>query len=166
VANHPHPLHAGRVTLPKLRAVDAALRSAVAVVPTPVLMLYNAVRRCNEPGVGPDMIGGYEMTTGTATSKVKISSRALQRLLAGEMTGADFIAAHSWGTNEPTSLSNPFLRSMRSGEMIQAIKVERRGDKDDDWIEFTFGAPDAAAGRFVVKNEATRLADVVSSAIK
>jgi hypothetical protein len=148
-----------RLTPAKLRAVEAAIHSALTVVPTPVLMPYNAVRRCDEPGVGPDRIGGYEMGSGMITSKVKISSRALQRLLAGEITGADFIAAHGWETNKPTSLPNPFLSSMRSGRMIEAIKVEGRGDKDDDWIEFTFGAPDAAAAHFVVKNAAMRPTD-------
>ena len=37
-----------------------------------------------------------------------------------------------------------------AGRMIKTVHVEYGGNKDDDWLEFEFGAPDAAFSPFVV----------------
>jgi hypothetical protein len=84
---------------------------------------------------------------------VRLSSRALQRLLAGEITVNDFIAAHGW--NDGRGPSNPFARMARSGRMISKIEVEGAGDKDDDWLTFSFGPTDPALAPFCVPSAAT-----------
>ena len=53
-----------------------------------------------------------------------------------------FIEAHGW--DEASRHSNPFQRSLDSGQMIASVGVENAGDEDDDWLAFEFGPPDAA----------------------
>ena len=79
---------------------------------------------------------------------ISLSSRALQRLLAGEITGSEFISAHGW--NDTHGPSNPFARAARSGQMITKIEIQGAGDHDDDWLTFSFGPPDPAAAPFCV----------------
>ena len=84
---------------------------------------------------------------------ISLSSRALQLLLAGEITGNEFIAAHGW--NDKHGPSNLFARAARSGQMITKIEIEGVVDKDDDWLTFSFGPPDPAAAPFCVPSSPT-----------
>lgn len=86
-------------------------------------------------------------------NSVRLSSRAIQRLLAGEITPENFFMMHGW--DRETGFSNPFRLAIREGRMISATKIEPGGDNDDDWFVFTFGKPDPAISRFVVP-EASR----------
>lgn len=131
-----------RMTAGAIASLDAVLRAAVTHVPQPVRSAYNAAIRCREPGYGPDMIGGYTMSEG----RISLSSRALQRLLAGELTVDEFVATHGW--NDKPGTSNPFARMSRAGRMIIKIDIEDAGDKDDDWLSFNFGPPDPAGAPF------------------
>jgi hypothetical protein len=124
--------------------LEELLRKAVAQVPRPIQSAYNAVMRCREPGFGHGMFGAYKMKD----HSVRLSSRAIQRLLAGETTLENFFMMHGW--DRETGPSNPFIRAIREGRMISATKIEPGGDSDDDWFVFTFGRPDPAISRFVV----------------
>jgi hypothetical protein len=77
---------------------------------------------------------------------ISLSSRALQRLLAGELTVDEFVAAHGW--NDKPGTGNPFARMSRAGRMISKIDIEGAGDKDDDWLTFNFGSTEPAAAPF------------------
>lgn len=131
-----------RMTAGAIASLDGVLRGAVKHVPQPVRSAYNAAIRCRKPGCGPDMIGGYTMSDG----KISLSSRALQRLLAGELTVDQFVAAHEW--NDTPGTGNPFARMSRAGRMIGKIDVEDAEEMDDDWLTFSFGPPDPAAAPF------------------
>lgn len=131
-----------RMSAGAIAALDGVLRGAVMHVPQPVRSAYNAAIQCRKPGCGPDMIGGYTMDNG----RISLSSRALQRLLAGELTVDEFVAAHGW--NDKPGTGNPFARMSRAGRMISKIDLDGAEDKDDDWLTFNFGPPDPAAARF------------------
>lgn len=146
------PTHARsqRMTPAAISALQAILEEAVSYVPRPIRTAYNAAIRCQLSGSGPDMIGGYKMTD----NSISLSSRALQRLLAGEMTVDEFDAAHGW--NDVSGPRNPFARAVCSGRLIRNIEIEEAGDADDDWLTFTFGPPDPAAAPFTVPDIASQ----------
>jgi hypothetical protein len=87
------------------------------------------------------MIGGYQRTG----NGIRVSARAVQRLLAGQITREEFAEAHGWSGQD--AMQNPFSLALGRGEMIKAARVESAGDQDDDWLEFQF-ARDAAVGDF------------------
>jgi hypothetical protein len=122
-------------------AIKGALEQAVANVPQPVLTPNNAARRASEDGIGPDMMGAYQLTR----TRIRVSARGIQQLLAGQITNAEFAEAHGWSGQGANS--NPFLAALGRGEMIKFAKVESGGDRDDDWLEFEF-ARDAAVSDF------------------
>lgn len=140
------PLHARspRMTPSVTTVLDALLRKAIQRIPQPIQSAYTAAARCRLPGCGPDMIGDYRMND----HSVSLSSRALQRLLAGEITGSEFISAHGW--NDTHGPSNPFARAVRSGQMITKIEIQGAGDRDDDWLTFSFCSSDPAVAPFCV----------------
>jgi len=127
-------------------AVERALDRAFKSVPTPQQTPSNASIRGMLFQIGPDNIGAYK----GGGNSVKISSRALVRLLAGEISSTDFFV-QQWGGNSVSPHSNPFQHMFSEGRMIKSVNVENGGDEDDDWLEFEFGDPDAAAAPFVVK---------------
>ncbi|HEX2581540.1 MAG TPA: hypothetical protein VHL08_06135 [Dongiaceae bacterium] len=138
------PLRArsSRMTSDNISMLDSLLRNVVAQMPLPIQSAYNAAQQCRESGRGPDVIGGYKVNN----HQVSLSSRALQRLLAGEMTVDEFIAAHGW--NKESGAWNPFARMKNQGRMINEIKIESDDGEDDDWLVFCFGLPDPATAAF------------------
>lgn len=134
-----------RSTEAALSAITRLLSRAKAHIPNPVLSPENAMRLCREPGPGPDRHGGYV----SKGNRIRISSRALHRLLAGEVSSEEFLASHDWDGNWP----NPFQAARAEGRMIDSITVECGGDRDDDWLEFTFGSPDPATGPFRIPDD-------------
>jgi len=140
----PKRFRSARMDDATISRLEELLRKAVAHVPRPIQSAYNAVLRCREPGFGHGMFGAYKMKD----NSVRLSSRAIQRLLAGETTLENFSVMHGW--DRKTGPSNPFSRAIREGRMISATKIEPGGDNDDDWFVFTFGRPDPAISRFVV----------------
>lgn len=140
-----------RLTDQALAAVHGALERAVLTLPRPVREPVNAARRCLERGYGIGMAGGY-----VKTKTIKISSRALLELLAGRISSDRFLELHGWNAGNSNRFDiNLFKRALESGRMIKAIHVESGGDKDDDWLEFEFGAPDAAISPFVAPGIST-----------
>lgn len=143
----PSQTHSFRMTPATIAALETMLREALQRVPTPVRSAYNALARCQTQKIGPDMIGGFKMTNG----EISLSSRALQGLLAGEISSSDFLAAHGW-TNG-SHFINPFASAMASGQMISKVEVRSADESDDDWLTFSFGQPDPAAGPFKVPSK-------------
>lgn len=138
----PPQSRSSRMTTKAIASLEGVMRETIKCLPQPVRSPYNAANRCRERGCGPDMIGGYRMSNG----RISLSSRALQRLLAGDLTVDEFMAAHDWNNKVPTD--NPFARMSHSGRMISTIDVENAEDKDDDWLTFNFGPPDPAVAPF------------------
>lgn len=147
------PTHkrSARMTPSAIAQLDALLRSAVERMPQPVRSAYNVAAWRKNKGYGPDMIGGCKMSGGS----VSVSSRALQRLLAGEISVDDFIAAHRW--DAASGLRNPFAHAKHLGRMITKIEVEDAGDSDDDWVTFSFGSTDPATAPFRVPNTTAKV---------
>jgi hypothetical protein len=125
----------------KIASFFEALRTGLASLPEPIQTPRNAAIRLREQGFGPDMIGGYEMSD----RRVRISVRALQRLLAGKIDYREFAEAHSWG--DAANAKNPFLAALDRGEMIVSSAIVKEANRDDDWIALEFGG-DAAVRKF------------------
>lgn len=119
--------------------LDASLKTMRA----PLRAAYSAAVLCTRSDVGPDGIGDYTLRGDDIT----ISSRALQRLLAGEISSEEFIRQHGWDSVEKP---NPFGRTFNLGQLISSAKVVDGGEQDDDSITFSFGWPDPAASPFRV----------------
>lgn len=130
-----------RLTYERLKEIEERLQKALVDVPQPLQTPYNSVLRLRETAAGPDMIGGYQIEG----RRMTLSARAVQRLLAGQITPEEFARAHDW--DEPGRMPNPFRAALQRGHMIKSVKVESAGDQDDDWLQFEFG-PDPAQGPF------------------
>ena len=115
-------------------------------IPQPTQTPANAARIVREGDLGHDMMGAYR----DSGSRVRLSARAVQRLLAGEIAYEQFAAAHGWDGEHRGR--NPFLRALIRGEMIDASRVESAGDKDDDWLEFQFANDPAVAAFRIVSD--------------
>jgi hypothetical protein len=109
-------------------------------IPKPVKNITNAALRCEEEGIGENMIGGYRMSE----NHVRVSTRALVDVLSGKMTAQEWENCHQWRVN-------PFLRLIMEGRGIVKAEVIPGGDQDDDWIEFSFGGSDAAMAPFTAR---------------
>ena len=136
-----------RLNSDALKIVHKALERAVASIPQAVREPINAAHHCLLSGYGRGMAGGY-MTGKT----IKISSRALLELLSGQISSDSFLELHGWDApvGKSAFATNSFKQALNSGRMIKTVHVEYGGNKDDDWLEFEFGAPDAAFSPFVV----------------
>jgi len=72
-------------------------------------------------------------------NKIKLSSRTILDLLAGNITYEEF----------PEAYKNYFKRRASEGKLIDEIKIEKAPDEeDDDWLIIEFGEPDAAVSPF------------------
>lgn len=135
-----------RVTLNSINSVTEALGVALSNIPKPLRPAYHSASLLKQPGVGNDQLGGYSMQG----HEIKISSRGLIRLLAGEISVEEFNRAHRW--NEPNSPNNPFSAHLKSRLMISKIDVTAGKDTDDDEITFTLDKFDAANTNFSMPN--------------
>ena len=75
-----------------------------------------------------------------AGPRIKMSSRVVLGILAGQITTENFQENHE-------SLSEHFARMLRDGRMIKEVRVEKT-ERDDDWIEFIFSERDPAISPF------------------
>lgn len=92
--------------------------------------------------VAPTFIGGMQMSG----NKIRISARAVLELLAGSLSQAEFEKAHGFSDSK----RNPFLRKLKSGQLIKSIRIEPDDvpERDDDWIVIEL-ADDPAVSPFV-----------------
>ncbi len=133
----------GRLSEQSYKTIYEMLDASLKTMRTPLRAAYSAAVLCTRSDVGPDGIGGYTLRGDDIT----ISSRALQRLLAGEISSEEFIRQHGWDSIEKP---NPFGRTFNLGQLISSAKVVDGGEQDDDSITFSFGWPDPAASPFRV----------------
>lgn len=138
----------------------AILKKMEAVMPTPESDARNAIHfiKGNKPNAGRSHWGGMEMNYGERVTKVKISSRALLELLAGEVDQKKFFEHHGFIPSELNSTTpiNPFRIALSRSQLIQGISVERSESDDDDWIAFELKGPDAAISSFMVPSKFKR----------
>jgi hypothetical protein len=127
-----------RLTRTAIAAILDLFKKTVPVFPTPVLDGANAAIRSQIAGYSLGFHGGFEMTA----QRIRISSRQVHELLAGEVTYEEFASSLGWARKR-----NPFAKALNDGRMIGAVGVTSGGDADDDWLEFLFGDPDPAIAR-------------------
>ena len=118
------------------------------LLPVPINTALNAANgieygKCD---VGKSFYGGYNLTNGSLSKKVKISSRSLLELLAGRGDPKQFIDDH-WH-KKGAGLGNPFESAILQGMTIKTASVEYMEHKDDDWITFELSGPDPAIEPF------------------
>lgn len=117
---------------------QAVIKTFWNILPNPTSNAASAVENCLNMDYGIGGWGGYKLAGNTLT----ISARALQRVLAGEVTVEEFDRDHEWPTG------NRFAAELRNGRTISIMSVVTSNDaKDDDQIEITF-AEDAALSMF------------------
>lgn len=115
----------------------------------PVLDASNASRqisfKSNDQG---QPFGGY----GVSDNWIKLPSRALTEVLAGQMNTEEFFRMLRFRQRDEDTkdgMWNQFDRILAEGRMIKNIRVEKCEDDDDDWIVFEFGEPDPALSQFI-----------------
>lgn len=97
----------------------------------------SAAKNCLTMDYGIGAWGGYKM----AGNKLEISARALQRVLAGEVSVEEFNREHGWPNG------NRFAAALSKGQTISNISMTRRDENDDDYVEIVF-VSDAALSPF------------------
>lgn len=133
----------GRLSEQSYKTIYEMLDVALKTMRAPLRAAYSAAALCTRSDVGPDGIGGYTV----CGDDITISSRALQRLLAGEISSEEFIRQHGWDSVENP---NPFGRKFSFGQLISSVRVDDGGEQDDDSLTFSFGWPDPAVSQFRV----------------
>lgn len=78
---------------------------------------------------------------------VKMSARKVQELLAGKITAQELFAEY---VRPGERLDNPFERALNLGLTIDAVKITKEPDKDDDAIYVAFSFPDPAISKLKV----------------
>lgn len=109
--------------------------------PKPHSTVGNAVNHLKSQykNIGTE-VGGYEVSD----NKIKISSRAILEILAGETTIQDFTEI-----NFHPLVGNPFKAKLKEGRLISSVEIENTEDeRDDEFIVFNFGEPDVAISDF------------------
>jgi len=146
----PLKVHAEVVTHPTIPQADArgiheVFEALPAKLPQPNSDAPNALSHLRGPRrrVGRSFIGGFKMSA----SRVRVSARAVQELLAGNISQEDFRRRYG-------SVPNPmtvFAAALKAGRIIESVSVEHCPDQDDDWLTFHFSKPDPALAAFQVR---------------
>lgn len=94
---------------------------------------------------GLSLYGGYTMNN----NEIKISSRMLCELFAGELDFETFDNEHKqMNSDNKNIIKEFFLRQLKQGRMLDDISIEKNQNKDDDWIKFKYGFCDAAISKY------------------
>jgi len=101
-----------------------------------------------QPFWGHSFGGGHTMGTGPNILTFRMSARNLVEILAGQMTHADFAAAHGFAPTGQSPGVNPLALALARGLTVSSVTLERVPYKDDDWIEFRLTGPDPAIAPF------------------
>lgn len=136
-----------RVTFAALTALRELLTEVVAHLPSPTLDSANAALRVEQRGYGLGHHGGYAMGMSKKGTSVKISSRLLLELLAGQISHQEFLEIHGWTKDD---WSGPFCQALKEGRLIKSARLIDDEGADDDWVEFEFQR-DSAISPFEVK---------------
>lgn len=142
-----------RLTPAAIAGIRELLDRAIKLMPQPMREPYRASNR-NRPGATHGLHGAHKMSD----RRLKLSSRAVQELLAGKLTPAEFNRLHNWGPDSTDGNPNPIALALERGATIGQVTIEPGGDSDDDWIEFTWqkGDPAISPFRHSVSREETK----------
>ena len=123
------------------------------VFPEPESTPGNAINHLKggSPQTGRSNNGGMEVKYGDKKMTIKISARALLKLLAGKLDQKEFFETHRFAPSEVYSppYINPFFSGIEKGQLIDGISIEKSETEDDDWITFELSTPDPAVSAFV-----------------
>jgi hypothetical protein len=124
-----------------------ALRALPDVLPPAARTPANALHFLQSTESLPDssynsFCGGGQM----ADTEIRLSTRALVRVLAGRVSIAEFLRDHRM--TDATGAIPFFENQLKAGRMLVAARVERVPDEDDDWMVLTFGESDSAIAPF------------------
>jgi hypothetical protein len=139
-------LYPNRRGSPLHKSVIESIQELCSALPRPFKDANNAryflswLRNAGRWNVGDSLIGGVTMSG----RLVKISSRAVLDLLAGQIDQREFFSRHGFEER------NPFLREMRHGRLITNVRIEKSQvpENDDEWLVFEFGDVDPAISPF------------------
>ena len=146
LAAPPH-LRQVRLSQSTLVAVQSFLERTFAHLPTPMIDAENARIRGSRKDYGFGHHGGYQMSE----DSIRISSRVLQELLAGQISPERFAQLHGWDKGPVSIHRNPFELALHRGDMFDSVSTIDGGDDDDDWIEFHLRPSDPAISAFHAK---------------
>jgi hypothetical protein len=102
-------------------------------LPKPETTSMNALDVADQ---GKSFYGGGSM----AGTRIKMSSRTVIGILAGQITTEQFQKSHK-------SFAEHFARMLRDGRMLKEVRIEST-ERDDDWVEFLFSDRDPAISPF------------------
>ncbi|TAL55733.1 MAG: hypothetical protein EPN89_00240 [Methylovulum sp.] len=130
-----------------------ALEQILKHLPKPEATPANAIHHLDSKNgkTGRSNFGGFHMSGKT----IKISTRALTELLAGEIDLQLFLEAHGFKSdplNPSRSCLHFFENQLSRGNTLQNAFVEEEEHKDDDWIVLEYDGPDPAISPFRVPN--------------
>jgi hypothetical protein len=154
---------------PITQEVVDAINSMAKHLPTPQSMPFNALRYLpKNQNMGLSYYGGWSMGGDT----IKISSRTLVDILAGNLNVDKFIedhfrnksdkffADHFPGSSKDPQINNFFKNKIFEGKIIEKIEVEKSSDADDDWIIIRFRESDPAISPFNMLKRLERSQDI------
>ncbi|MEO7659627.1 MAG: hypothetical protein ABIV48_08430 [Pyrinomonadaceae bacterium] len=89
----------------------------------------------------PEKLGSFRGGFTVRDNEIKLSSRTVLELLAGELSYEDF----------PDDYRNFFAEMMKDGKLFEKLDIEKsETEEDDDWLWISFGKPDPAVALFYV----------------
>ena len=94
---------------------------------------------------GKPFLGRY----GCMKNEIKISSRAIQELLSGEISQEEFFDIHDFNTEENSFSKNPF-ELIKEKSISEVIIQTGENEADDDWLVFKFDKDDPAKSKFTI----------------
>ena len=133
-----------RLSEKALAAVQSFLERSFQHLPTPMIDPENARIRGSKKDYGFGLHGDYQVSG----NSVRISSRVLLELLAGQTNFERFAQLHGWEKSPFSNHRNPLELALKRGDMIDSVSVIDGADHDDDWIEIHLRSSDPAISSF------------------
>jgi hypothetical protein len=142
--NNPQVWRANTFSLEPLSQSDySRLAELAQQLPPPYLSGYEAHSWHEQGMCSSDARGHYlgsKMLGGRTRTTMRVSARALQELMAGQISEERFRQI-VWGRDD-----NRVFAELKSGRTISDIRFESKGvDQDDDYVVIEFGFDPAAA---------------------
>lgn len=81
--------------------------------------------------------------------EIRISSRAIQELLSGEISQEDFFDIHDFNIEGNAHTKNPFI-FLKEKSISEVIVQTGENEADDDWLVFKFDKDDPAKSKFTL----------------
>lgn len=132
--------------------ITRVITMAVRHLPAPKRAGYQALYQLDH-GSPPSawyagISGSFELARNDQSMKIKLSSRRLLALIAGEITAEEFRSSYSLPQGPNKTPLDILGRAIKDGRMIEDAGVEPNFDEDDDHVVLVLGAVDAASAKF------------------